>query len=162
MSTARLILLTIGFILFLVVGVWGGYFYTNTFSTKIVQNTLVVNEKNLKEYLGLNGIIPKTLRYKAPDRSDKKVTSLVFVRHEDWKETDDCIGVPGSGQRIFCFDERQDNRSLEINVYPDLDQIFQNDTETVNQLLNFNLVTILESLFEISKDKKVPVNIFRW
>lgn len=137
----------------LLVGLAGGATYFYFFGTRISKSPLVKNETKLSQYLGIDGTLPKLLKYKTDNGQYLEVISIKFARHNQWKETDDCIGTRGK-ERIFCFDESLSNGQLIINIYPNLTQISQTDSETVNRLLNFNLLTILESRFGISPDKR--------
>ncbi len=152
MNIGRTALLATSFVLVLLVGLAGGAVYTYFFSTRISKSPLVKNEAKLKQYLGLNEFFPKLLKYKTDNGQYLKVSSIIFLPYNEWKETDNCIGTRGS-ERIFCFDESLHNGQITITVYPNLNQIFQTDPEIVNRSLNFNLLTILETRFGISQNK---------
>lgn len=153
MNIGRTALIIASFVLVLSVGLAGGAAYAYFFNTSIIKSPLVKNETKLKEYLGIYGIFSKLLQYKAGNGQYLKVSSIMFAHHNEWKETDNCTGTRGS-ERIFCFDESLNNEQMTINVYPNMSQISQTDTGTVNRLLNLNILTILEERLSISPDKK--------
>lgn len=154
MNINRNAIVVICLVLVFLVGVVGAeaYLYFFNFNTKIIKSSLIANEIKLKQYLGINGVLPKPLKYKTDNGQYLKVSSITFLAHSEWKETDDCIGQRGS-EKIFCFDESLNNGQMTIDVYPNPSQILQTDPEVVNRLLNFNLLTILETRFGISQDK---------
>lgn len=142
-------------ILAVILGLAAGIAYTYFFqSFRIIKSPLIKNETALKEYLGLSPFFPKPLRYKTESGQLVNINSLSFVRLSKWKKTNDCIGPGGSGTLLFCFEEIRKKTHVSINIYSNQNGIAQADPKRVDELLNFNLLTILENRFSISQDKR--------
>lgn len=153
MNIGRTALIIVSFILILSVGLAGGAAYVYFFNTSIIKSPLVKNETKLKEYLGIDGVFSKLLKYKTDSGRYIKVSLIMFFPYNEWKETNNCTGTRGS-ERIFCFDEFLNNGQMTINIYPNLNQILQEDPETVNRLLNLNILVIFENRLGINPSKK--------
>jgi hypothetical protein len=102
-------------VLVFLAGLVGVEAYVYFFNTKIIKSSLITNEIKLKQYLGIAGISPKRLKYKTDNGQYLKVSSIIFFRHNEWKETGNCIGTRGS-ERIFCFDESLNNGQMTTST----------------------------------------------
>lgn len=134
----------IGIFLFTLAAAAGtiGYLYLSSF--KIASSPLIKNEASLRQYLGAAETFPKQI---------KGIRRLSFTAQNTFRKTDDCISDKDQADPIFCFDETWQNGALNINIYPNTD-FYRKHSETIDRLLNFSLLTILETRLGINSDKK--------
>jgi len=128
----------------------GGIYYN--FSFKIVSSPIIKNEIPLKEYLGVRGVFPRTLKT-TKESGSKLVSRLRFLPQNVFKRTDNCIQSRSSENPFFCFEEKTENGEMTIKIFPN-NQVVGEFSKEKDRLLNLNLLGILESRFGIDSDRK--------